>query len=186
MDAGKDNDLPDDVTGKRLPDWLIDLEGANRSPDDPESTRRRKLRPDILIIEGLTASDIAGLNPDEIREHVRNNTQRLIVHVLEVGYCSDINHAHKDNDKRTQHEGLVTLLRGSNLQVQFHDPVTLGRCGSLQASLTNLLKDTFYLTAPQAQTVAFSLTRHAVQWVDKMYTHRQHILAAAPTPRHPG
>ena len=65
------------------------------SHDDPESTRRRKLRPNILIIEGLTASDIAGLNPDEIRGHVRNNTQRLIVHVLEVGYCSDINHAQR-------------------------------------------------------------------------------------------
>ena len=43
MDAGKDSDLPDDVTGKRLPDWLLDLAGANHPTDHPESQRRRKL-----------------------------------------------------------------------------------------------------------------------------------------------
>ena len=94
-------------------------------------------------------------------------------------------------DKRLQHEELVTLLRsfrgpqGATLKVRFHDPVTLGRCGSLPASFISLLKDTFFMTACQAEATANKLNRHAVIWVDKMYTHRHHASTACPH-RNPG
>jgi len=49
MDAGRAADLPEEVAGKRLPSWLLP------NVDDSE---RLKLRPDILIIEGLNASKV--------------------------------------------------------------------------------------------------------------------------------
>ena len=95
----------------------------------------------------------------------------------------DINHAQKDLlDKRSQHEDLVALLRSFHLKVCFHDPITLGRCGTIPASFISLLTSTFGMSKAQAESKAFHLNCHAVTWVDKMYTHRHHT----PCPKNPG
>jgi hypothetical protein len=46
MDAGAQADLPAGVQGKRLPAWLLPEELIT-------AAERRKLRPDVLVIEGL-------------------------------------------------------------------------------------------------------------------------------------
>ena len=138
------------------------------------------MRPDILILEGLKEKDIRGKPVDEIRSHINDLkiTMKLKVHVIEVGYCTDLNHASKDLDKRKQHEDLVALLRTpcphfGATTVRFHDPVTLGHCGTIPASLITLMKETFDLAPSRADEYAKKLNRNAVQWVDKIYKHRQ-------------
>ena len=44
MDVGQAADLPEGVAGKRLPPWIL---------PKVDNETRGKLRPDILIIEGL-------------------------------------------------------------------------------------------------------------------------------------
>ena len=184
MDAGKEKDLTSDVAGKRVRPWLFPPIDDNLTAQEKraETERRRKLRPDILVIEGLETANIRGKSTEEIRQFLTDNRHRLKVHILEVGYCGDLNHDQKDFDKRAQHAELVSLIRESDLTVLFHDPVTLGRCGSIPASFVTLMKDSFGLSAAQAEATAFQLNRHAVQWVDRMLTHRQ--LWQAPTGTH--
>jgi hypothetical protein len=178
MDAGKGSDLPEGVMGKRIPQWLLpDLPtDTTELTNKEENARRKKLRPDILIIEGLAEANIRGLTDDATRQYIYANRHRLTVHIIEVGYCGDLNHESKDFDKRAQHAELVTLIRSSGLTVKFHDPVTLGRCGSIPVSFITMMRHQFGLSSNQAETAAFNLNRHAVQWVDKMYTQRQQSL----------
>ena len=58
---------------------------------------------------------------------------------LKWATCSDLDHAAMDFDKRKQHEDLAALLRQTCPSTSFHDPVTLGRCGTIPASLRILL-----------------------------------------------
>jgi len=159
-------------------------QNLTRQEKRDEESRRRKLRPDILVIEGLETANIRGKSTEEIRQYLTDNHHRLKVHILEVGYCGDLNHEQKDFDKRAQHVELVSLIRETGLTVLFHDPVTLGRCGSIPASLITLMKDSFGLNTAQAEATAFQLNRHAVQWVDRMLTHRQFWQAPTGTPTH--
>jgi hypothetical protein len=181
MDAGAEADLPDDVMGKRVPQWILPPIDPNlsKAEREAEALRRKRMRPDILVMEGLEEKDIRGKSEAGIRTHIKNlcDTKQLKIHVVEVGYCNDLNHASKDADKRVQHEDLITLLRQAGLSVAFHDPVTLGRCGSIPKSLITLMKTTFGLESHRAEEYANKLNRHAVQWVDKMYIHRQCVLA---------
>jgi hypothetical protein len=177
MDAGTERDLPEDVTGKHIPTWLLPPIDANLSPEErqAEETSRRKMRPDIVVIEGLEEKDIRGKSEAAIRSHLDGLKLRLQIkiHVLEVGYCADLNHADKDSDKRKQHEDIVALLRKGGYDVRFADPITLGRCGTIPTSFITLMKDTFGLGMNRAEEYAFKLNRHAVQYVDKMSNHRQ-------------
>ena len=69
MDAGRAIDLPEEVAGKRLPSWLM--------PNMDES-ERIKLRPDILILEGLDASKVPKDDAaPELRAHFLNNLPLL-------------------------------------------------------------------------------------------------------------
>jgi len=186
MDAGKAKDLPDDVEGKRLPSWLFPEIGATLSAADraAEADRRTKLRPDILVVEGLQAQ-ASRQDDDTVRAHVALNIKKYKIHIFEVGYCSDINHAEKDADKASQHEDLVQLLKATGFEVIFHPPVSLGRCGSIPTSLHTLLRKVFQASSKRADEYCNKLSAHAAQWVDKMYTHRQCTEAACHAGAHP-
>ena len=59
-------------------------------------------------------------------------------------------------------------------------------CGSIPASLITLMRDHFGLSSTaQAEATAFQLNRHAVQWVDRMLTHRQLRQASVGTRMNP-
>ena len=149
-----------------------------KAEQDEQEQTRKKLRPDILVIEGLSAKDTTG-PIEEVRSHIASRLKQLTVHVIEVGYGSDIDHATKESDKRSQQEALVAVLQKAGFAVTFHDPVTLGRCGSIPTSLINTFKKTFKMSTHRADEYANKLTRHAVHWVDKMYTHRMCLEASA-------
>jgi phosphoribosylcarboxyaminoimidazole (NCAIR) mutase len=159
MDAGKASELPEEVAGKRLPVWLL--------PSESEELRQ-KLRPDIVIVEGLPSNTIVAEN-DRLR-----NTK---IHVIEVGYGSDTNHADKETEKMAQHQAFLTKLReqefcrGGGAPVFYH-VITLGRCGTVPASLSTLLQTHLGVGESQATTCIRKLHRSAVHWVQKFYIHR--------------
>ncbi len=183
MDAGTKASLPADVQGKRLPAWLL--------PHISENERKR-LRPDLCVIEGLTRLDTSGTS-DEIHARLMLNKTKYVVHIMEVGYCSDIDHASKDTEKAVQHEHLANMLRESGFTVQYHT-ITLGRTGTIPLSVTNLLKTTLKLNSRSTDKCTKKLSRHAVHWVEKMYVHRQVLERSSPhtgagqghVPRQPG
>jgi hypothetical protein len=159
MDAGKESDLPEEVAAKRLPQWL--LCGV---PDDV----RQKIRPDLLVIEGLPCTTRA------IASGQLNHTK---MHVIEVGYGSDTNHADKETEKMAQHQAFLTKLREQEFcrkggALVFYHVITLGRCGTVQASLSTLLQTQLGVGESQATTCIRKLHRKAVHWVQKFYIHR--------------
>jgi hypothetical protein len=179
MDAGAEKDLPKDVHGKRLPAWLLPPVDASLTEAEraEQELTRKKLRPDILVIEGLSASDTTG-PAEAVRSHIASRLKQLTVHVIEVGYTSDIDHEGKSDVKTAQHEALVAELKKAGFEVKYHEPFTLGRCGSIPASLINTFKKAFKMSTHRAEEYANKLTRHAVHWVDKMYTHRMCLEAS--------
>ena len=84
MDAGKENDLTSDIAGKRVRPWLFPRIDENLTAQEKraEAARRRKLRPDILVIEGLETANIRGKSTEEIRLYLTDNRHRLKVHIL--------------------------------------------------------------------------------------------------------
>ncbi len=51
--------------------------------------------------------------------------KQLTVHVIEVGYASDIDHEGKRDAKTAQHEALVAELKKAGFEVKYHEPFTL-------------------------------------------------------------
>ena len=168
MDAGTQASLPDGVHGKRLPAWLL--------PGIADA-ERVKMRPDLLVAQGLTAADMRELNAGELPlEHVKH---RIHIHVFELGYCGDTSYASKDEVKRAQHERLVAELRTRGIKVHYH-VVLLGRCGTMQTETRRMLQDVLGMDRGTAETCMQKLHRHAVQYVEKFYTARQLIDNPAP------
>jgi hypothetical protein len=120
MDAGKLEDLPDTVQRKTLPEEL--------RPLAIPSEQWRKMRPDLLIIPGLTTN-----------ETPMQGTHYCIT-VIEIGYCSDTNHHIKIRAKEQQHAELITALRGNGHTVTSHT-ITLGTTGTILTSLKTTLTD---------------------------------------------
>ena len=78
MDACGRDATPDTVAATRLPPWLL--------PTMPARVRD-KLRPDILIIEGLPVhAGIALTTASPSLSHLQRSCR---IHIIEVGYCSD-------------------------------------------------------------------------------------------------
>jgi hypothetical protein len=121
MDAGKQEDLPDSVQRKTLPEEL--------RPTEVPSAQWGKMRPDILIIPGLMTDEMP------------TQGTKYRITVIEIGYCSDTNHHIKIRAKEQQHAGLIEALRTAGHTVTSH-VITLGTTGtilnSLKATLTEL------------------------------------------------
>ena len=104
------NALPPGVSTTRLPTWLL-------PPNFDEDTRCR-LRPDILIIDGLPLAtflshkaDIEASTP--AGQLFINNLKRhpsTIIHLVELGYTSDASYAESLARKRVQHNRLAHCL----------------------------------------------------------------------------
>ena len=182
---------PQGVDSTRLPAWLL----PENHPDLLEFTA---LRPDILIIEGLASSEIQHLPDNDIRALIERR-KSVKVHILEIGFCSDLRHGERDETKRKQHERLRQILLGRSEdspasppnkttslstdrmrrrtsftieRVLYHPPITLGRAGTLPASLMDTLKNKLKVTPSAAEECAAQLTRHAVHYVEKFYLNR--------------
>ena len=100
-------------------------------------------------------------------------------HIIEVGYCSDLNHDEKDREKQQQHATLRELIRHEFplANIKYYT-VPLGRSGTIPASLSNTLT-TLGVPKPSATTCTENLHIHAIQWLERMYLHRLQVDAPA-------
>ena len=163
MDACALADLPPEVQTKRIPEWLL--------PAVPPDTLKR-MRPDLLIIEGLKEPSPAA-NPHMTRMELKRGINfKYRFHIMEVGYCCDTNHEDKDLQKQQQHATLRDLLQAEYPlpDIRYHS-IPLGRCGTIPASLASTLKD-LGLPSGKATCIAEDLHVHAVHWLEQMFNHR--------------
>ena len=183
MDACPAAALPTGVDSTRLPGWLLP-EGH------PYASTLPNLRPDLVFIEGLPSIMVHGKSDIELRALVQRRAKRIKVHIIEAGYCADTSHAEKDDEKAAQHTTVVRILTGQpdpnqpsppqrNLDTSFdrsrvlyHPPVTLGRTGTLPASLITTMKNHLGVSSATATECMSKLTRHAVHYVEKFYKNR--------------
>ena len=86
-------------------------------PNVPE-TMLRRMRPDILLFEKERMGQLASISPDlEQAQHRR----RCIVHVVEVGFCTDISYSQKFKEKSEQQSSLQEQLKNAGYaDVQLH------------------------------------------------------------------
>ena len=148
MDAGKEADLPRGVLGKRLPDWL-------RPPSVPADTWA-KMRPDLAIL------------PDTDSPTLRSDKQ---IWILELGYCSDTNHATKADDKHEQHAQLVKCLTDAGYYVHFI-VVTVGTTGTIPKTFLTSMA-TLGLTSLQTLSLADSIHHHTTDFFQTILHSRR-------------
>ena len=153
MDAGRAADLPPEATSTRLPEWLC--------PPQVEKDEWRRMRPDVLLIPTLPQHTTPP--PDT----------RLVIHIVEVGYCSDTNHEVKLREKAAQHARLITCLQTARHTVYSH-VITLGTTGTLpQHTLPTLIA---LGVARQAATKLLKrLHTHAIQAASNIILMRRHL-----------
>ena len=85
---------------------------------DPTDTVVNKFRPDILIIEGLTPSDIS--NHDMHDPVTLTRFQRTCkIHILEIGYASDSSYLSALDRKKQQHIFLCQALQHAGWQLSY-------------------------------------------------------------------
>lgn len=139
MDACAEANLPEEVMGTRPPRWLLPASCLPSMTDAdgntlPAHAVRRRLRPDLLFIEGLTQADLRsrGGRPRVPLPEVK---QRCKVHILEVGYVSDSSDRflQKLTEKRQQHDALCTALRAAGWTIHGDGPhvLLLGVAGTI-------------------------------------------------------
>lgn len=122
MDATSMHSLPPGVSTTRMPKWMF-------PPDFDENTRRR-LRPDILLIEGLPLStflshqaDIETSSPAgrSFIENLKRHPSTL-VHIVELGYTSEASYSHSLTRKRAQHNRLAHYLLSAGWKLASSPP----------------------------------------------------------------
>ena len=183
MDACPAAALPNGVDSTRLPGWLLPA-------GHPYAAALATLRPDLVLIEGLPSNLVHGKSDQDIRALVKRRAKRIKIHIIEAGYCGDTSHAEKDDEKAAQHTTVVRILTGQpdpnqpsppprNLNTHFdhnrvfyHPPVTLGRTGTLPASLLTTMKNHLGVNSGATNDCMGKLTRHAVHYVEKFYKNR--------------
>ncbi len=105
MDAASRDDLPDYVDSNRLPRWLFPHTATDTNP-------HLQFRPDILFIPSIKLADAKA--PD-----FTTTPSTHTVHILEVGYAADTNHASKQHEKAQQHQRLADELRTAGWKVVY-------------------------------------------------------------------
>ena len=152
MDAGKEEDLPRGVLGKRLPAWL--------RPSGTPTSEWNKMRPDLAIL------------PDP--DHSTDKT----IWVIELGYCSDTNHATKFVEKHEQHARLVEGLEQAGYLVHYI-VLTIGTTGTIPTSfLASMTK--LGIARVQALKLADKIHVHSIDSFDAILKCRRFMEAQPP------
>ena len=139
MDATSKAQLPPGIYSNRLPAWLL---------PSINDTMRSKLRPDLLIIEGICPVDLTSLDLSDPTTAL-DVRRRCKITIVELGYTIEHNLDEKLESKRMQHQKLVQLLLADGWQIPdapphdpplppLHDP-SLYQLGNLQLN-TNARK----------------------------------------------
>lgn len=179
MDATSLTDLPDDVADTRIPSWM--LPGL-----DP--TIRARLRPDLLLVQGLSVSDVVSHNLSD--PVVLSRFQRTCtVHILEVGYTSDASYLTSLSRKHFQH---VTLCRalvaaGWKLSIQHSSPfhiLLLGMTGIIFKPCSDILL-ALGISKSSSLILMRKLHVHAVQFADSIIRLRRRLEWTFPSDTQP-
>jgi hypothetical protein len=155
MDASGEKEKP-----KRLPHWLL-----------PHSdTHDRSFRPDILVMEGTTDTDIAqGIYPSPTDgKHYR-------IHILEIGYCPDTRMKEKFGIKEQQHELLSELLTNQGWQVAPIHPLLFGVGGSIYNDTISYLNTLLHTQPYHLDNTLKAIHINAVHKAHQMVTTRRWI-----------
>lgn len=163
MDAGKRDDLPDQVlnTKETLSTWLTAVAPTAVPRDAPYLTA-----PDLVIFHGLSLADIQGLMATNTR---LPHGQRVTL--IEVGYCSDTQAQEKLMEKRNQHASLLRTLQQAGLQATLH-AIPLGTTGITYTHM-DALTTAFKLPAGSTSQLHRQLTIHAAQYAHMIVCARR-------------
>ena len=124
MDATSETRLPLGVHGTRLPSWMVPLTPPSFAADFDYT----KLRPDLLIIEGLSYNGFlllessSSLLTPATQTHLRNTCK---IHIVEVGYTSEYSLDSCTFRKHTQHSQLIELLLHNQWSIASVPPLPL-------------------------------------------------------------
>jgi len=145
--------------GTRLHQWML--------PDVPEEILN-KMRPDILVAEGVTQAQAAdGRHPRTPEER-----GRCKVHVVEVGYCQDLDMDNKMTTKQQQHAQLVAALQHAGWRVRHHT-ILLGVGGTIYRHASDALLGSLRVERAPCAAVLKKLHHHAVRSAHELvYTRR--------------
>ena len=167
MDACPTAALPDGILGTRLPPWLLPARSLpamtcplTAQPLCPASVRR-KLRPDLLYVEGLSAADVASTPiPRRLR-------RRAVVHVVEVGYITETADSYQAGlaRKRAQHDTLCAALRDAGWRIRGDGPTVLllGNAGTVFCDWAPALS-ALGVAAEPALSLMRSLHTHSLRY----------------------
>ena len=119
MDASSSTRLPVGVSATRIPAWILPTVGAELLD---------MLRPDILILRGISASDTRIPSHESGRRLSARALALLqascVVHVVELQYTHDSVYADSLAKKLEQHAQLLTLLKAAGWTL-FAPPSTI-------------------------------------------------------------
>ena len=136
---------------------------------------RRKLRPDIMLVE---------LSPEEHAQWVSGDLEsdglspthkrrRRKIWILEEGYCSDTRYLGKLAEKESQHAPLCNALQSYGYNVSCL-PIVLGNMGCVYNTNTTALKEVG-LDANHCKKLLSQLHLHAVTCLQKIVQSRRFL-----------
>jgi hypothetical protein len=179
MDATSLSDLPDDIAGSRIPAWML----PNVDP-----AFRARLRPDLLLVHGLSVSDVVSY--DLSHPLVLSYFQRsCTIHILEVGYTSDASYLTSLSRKHFQHVALCRALiaAGWKLSTQPSSPfhiLMLGMTGVVFKPCSDILL-ALGISKSSSVILMRKLHVHAVQFADSIIRLRRRLEWTFPSDTHP-
>ena len=167
IDATSRENLPQGAEGLRIPDWVLPKVDGNTL---------RKMRPDIMVIQGLTpscANSFSKLTGQGRRQAV----EKCTVHIFEIGYTSNTRYDSKLQEKAEQHKKLVEELKEEGWKVEFSTDhiVILGTAGLIQLSTKTLLKDTLEVSHEITEKTLCKLNEIAVRKGHDIITTRRKL-----------
>jgi hypothetical protein len=175
MDATAAASLPDGVIGTRVPSWML--------PSVP-SQDLALLRPDLLIIEGLSTTAAAALGgrlqDPSVLAHIQS---RCRIHLIELGYTSESLHSQSVHRKQDQHSQLLLALAHAGWTVVpgFHGSpyhvLMLGITGVIFRPFTDVL-NLLGLRPDAITTLLRDLHVHSVRFVSSLVRLRRRIEAS--------
>jgi ribonuclease HI len=121
MDVTSTDNLPFGVFDSRIPRWMVPA----IPPHFPPDFDLKKLRPDILKVEGLPHTDFLQLQAAGLLYCDTTMTtlkSKCIIHPFEVGYTSEFSHSSCLASKQQQHVLLIELFQYNGWTV-FTTPV---------------------------------------------------------------
>ena len=177
MDATTKEKMPRGVESTRIEPWVL--------PKVPDEIRK-KLRPDLLIFEGLDRGMLD--NFKGLKQERKNTMKNCTVHIIEVGYASSTRYLEKREEKSDQHTQLYDLLKAEGWNVQYTEKhkVILGTSGTIFKPTVSLFEDILKISKAKTDSTLNKLSAHAVYKGRDIITCRRKLDASQlPTSMHP-